>query len=371
MKVAVIGVGGSGSAALRFLSAAGHEVVGFERFSLGHAMGSSHGASRLIRRTYPDAFHTHLMEDAYRLWSDLEQECDEELLVKCGGITFGPPDDPKWMATRKALADAGIDHEILDRRESASRFPAIDIGKGALAIFQKDSGYLRANRCLEAQIRSARRQGAGIRESSPVVALEEKAGRVSVSTDGGTEAFDRVIVTAGPWMSRLLAPLGLPLRNALRQIVYLAVKGDPDLFRPGTLPVWIEHPSDFYGFPSDGLIDGIKIASHDAGHDFDPERPDRPAMEDALELVRDHALKRFPDLSGEILSSQSCLYTITPDERFIVDFASDSRRIVVCSGCSGHGFKFTVLLGKIVSEMAINGVRDAKLEPWSIRRFSS
>ncbi len=370
VKIAVIGIGGSGSAALRFLASAGHEATGFEQFGIGHAMGSSHGHSRLIRRTYPDPFHTRRMDLAYRLWAKLEEEHGSELFVRCGGITFGPPGDGTLENTRRSLVEAGIAHEILSREETAERFPAIDIGEGAVAVFQRDSGFLRADRCVSAQTELARTHGAEIRERSPVLAVEEKAGRVFVSTAGETEAFDAAVVTAGPWIGRLLAPLRLPLRTALRQVVYLGIARRPESFAPGSLPVWIEHPSDHYGFPADGMVDGVKIASHDAGIDFDPSRPDRPVMEEALSRVRDHAMKRFPDLSGEIVSSQSCLYTITPDERFIVDYAPGSRRIVICSGCSGHGFKFTVLLGKIAAEMATGVNREENSTHWGLDRFT-
>ncbi len=369
MKVAVIGVGGSGSAALRFLSASGHQAVGFEQFSPGHAMGSSHGYSRLIRRTYPDGFHTRRMDEAYQLWAELEREVGEELFVRCGGITFGPPGDPQLESTRRSLLEAGIDHSLFSREEASLRFPAIDIGSGSVAIFQRDAGFLRADRCLAVQVRSACERGAEVREHSQVLAIEEKCGRVFVSTGGGTEEFDSVIVTAGPWIGKLLKTLDLPVRTALRQVVYLAIGTGHENFVPGKLPVWIEHPSDFYGFPSDGIVSGVKVASHDAGFDFDPSMPGRPVMEEALEQVRRHALERFPGLSGEIVTSQSCLYTITPDERFIVDHASVSRRVVVCSGCSGHGFKFTVLLGKVAAEMATKGRTDPGNDPWGIRRF--
>lgn len=369
MKVAVIGIGGSGSAALRHLSAAGHEAVGFEQFGLGHAMGSSHGHSRLIRRTYPDAFHTRRMDDAYRLWMELEQEVGEELLVRCGGITFGPPEDAKLEATRRSLMEAGIDYEYLSRDETAERFPAIDIGRGSVAIFQRDSGFLRADRCLATQVEMAKSLGARIYEHTPVLAIEEKDGRVFVATQGDTEEFEAVIVTAGPWVGQLLKPLGLPVITALRQVIYLGIKGDPAHFCPDKLPVWIEHPSDYYGFPSDGIIAGVKVASHDAGYEFDPTRGDRPVMEEELERVRDHVMKRFPGLSDEVISSQSCLYTITPDERFIVDFVPASRRVVLCSGCSGHGFKFTALLGKVAADMATGEAMEGENEPWRLGRF--
>ena len=369
MKVAVIGVGGSGSAALRCLAKAGHEATGYEQFGLGHALGSSHGHSRLIRHAYPDAFHTRLMARAYPLWDELEQEHGDELFVRCGGITFGPAGDQTLESTRLELLAAGIDHEILSRDETSDRFPAIDIGAGATAIYQRDSGFLRASRCVLAQVAIATAHGATIREHSPVLRIEEKAGRMFVSTAGETESFDAVIVTAGPWLGKVLAPLRLPLRTALRQVVYHTIARRAEAFTPDRLPVWIEHPADFYGFPADGEVDGIKIASHNAGTDFDPGQPDRPLMHEPLHQVIEHAMMRFPDLSSEVVSSQSCLYTITPDERFILDFAPGSRRLVICSGCSGHGFKFTILLGEIAAAMATGSTRDPSPIAWRLDRF--
>lgn len=369
MKIAVIGVGGSGSAALRFLAREGHEAVGFERFVPGHVMGSSHGHSRIIRRTYPDVFHTRLMARAYELWDELEKESGEELFVRCGGITFGPAGDEAVEDTRRSLLEAGLEFDTLDRDESAARFPAIDIGAGATALFQAESGFLRATRCVLAQVRLAEACGAVVHANSPVLGIEEKEHGVLVSTEGATESFDAVVVTAGAWLGKLLAPLRLPLRSALRQVVYLATDGHAADFSPERLPVWIEHPSDHYGFPCDGEVPGIKIASHDGGMDFDPDRPDRPRMDGPLEDVVAHALKRFPGLSGQVVSAQSCLYTITPDERFIVDRAPGSRRIVVGSGCSGHGFKFTPLLGRLCADLATGQPRDPALEPWRIDRF--
>lgn len=370
MRIAVIGVGASGASTLRFIVAGGHEAVGYEQFSLGHAMGSSHGTSRLIRRTYPDAFHTRWMEEAYRLWAELESEAGEELFVRCGGLTFAVEGEPTLESTRTSLVEAGIAHRLLSRGEVAEEYPAIDIGVGASAIHQEDSGFLRADRCIAAQIASARAGGAEIREHSVVESIEERQGAVFVSTLEGTDRFDAAIVTAGPWVLRLLQVPGLIVRTELRQVVYLEVGGDPAAFSPGRLPVWIEHPADMYGFPEDGVAQGIKIASHHAGHVFDPTRGERPVMEEALEEVRLYAMKRFPGLSGRVLSARSCLYTITPDERFILDHVSASGRLVVCSGCSGHGFKFTVLLGRIAADMAVGGLWTKPTgNDWALRRF--
>lgn len=367
MKIAVIGIGGSGSAALRFLAREGHEAVGFEQFDLGHARGSSHGHSRIIRRTYPDAFHTRMMAHSYELWDELERDAGEELFVRCGGITFGPAEDPKVESTRTALEQAGLAYEVLSREETAHRFPALDIGGGSRALFQAESGFLRAGSCVMAQARLAKEHGAMVQERSPVRQIEELRDGVLISSDGATERFDAVIVTAGPWLGKLLAPLRLPLRTALRQVIYAGIARNTANFRPGKMPVWIEEPSEYYGFPSDGMVEGIKFASHDAGVDFDPDVEERPVLNDLIARAVEHLASRLPDTSGEVIAAQSCLYTITPDERFILDFAPGSKRVVLCSGCSGHGFKFTVLLGWLALRLA-TGEGTAPPE-WGIGRF--
>ncbi|RYD45643.1 MAG: FAD-dependent oxidoreductase, partial [Verrucomicrobiaceae bacterium] len=163
--------------------------------------------------------------------------------------------------------------------------------------------------------------------------------------------------------------LRLPLQVMLRQTIYLGLDGGEDRFAPGRFPVWIHHPSDHYGFPADGVLPGIKVAWHHGGPEFDPSSTDRPVMKDFAASVRDHAKRHMAWLTGEILSAKACLYTVTPDERFILDFVPGSRRQIVCSGCSGHGFKFSALLGELTVAMAREGRVPANAEPWSLARF--
>lgn len=418
MKIAIVGLGAAGAAALLEAARVGFEVVGFEQFEVGHELGSSHGASRLIRRTYPDVFHSRWMGPAYEAWARVEELTGEELFVKCGGLTFGPENDATLQATRDALVDCGIAHEVLSREAVAERFPAMDIGEGAVGIYQVDSGFLRADRCVRAQVEAARKLGAVVYEKSRVIGIEEAGGRVTVVADHGSmateealhkrdaairarlsqaglepsetnrllnemklvveqlngvgdrfaERFDAVVVTAGPWVGKLLPWLRLPLQVMLRQTIYLGVEGE-ERFAPGEFPVWIHHPTDHYGFPSDGVLRGIKVAWHHGGPEFDPSAPDRPVMEEFAVSVRDHARNHIAGLTGEILSAKACLYTVTPDERFILDFVPGSRRQIVCSGCSGHGFKFSALLGALTVAMARDGRVVAGAEPWEASRF--
>ena len=367
MKIAIVGLGAAGAAALLEAAASGCEAVGFEQFTIGHDLGSSHGTSRLIRRTYADAFHTRWMARAYEAWDRVEGITGETLFVRCSGLTFGPEDDHTISETREAMKACGIGHENMRREEVAERFQALDIGQAAIGIYQADSGFLKADRCVRSQIETAKVMGAVVHEGRKVLAIEEGGGDVFVSTDQGTERFDAVVVTAGPWIGRLLPKLNLPLRVVLRQTLYLAA--DEERFAPGRFPVWIHHPSDHYGFPSDGVMPGIKVASHHGGPDFDPTAADRPVMDELANGVRDHAMKHITGLSGVIVSAKACLYTLTPDERFILDFVPGSSRVIVCSGCSGHGFKFSALLGELAVEMARSCSRPNDTEPWGLGRF--
>lgn len=369
MKIAIVGLGAAGSATLLDAAEKGLEAVGFEQFAVGHDLGSSHGASRLIRRTYPDAFHSGWMAMAYEAWSRVESLTGEELFIKCGGLTFGPEEDTTLQATREALLSCGVSHEVLAREAVTERFPLLDIGEGAVGIYQVDSGFLRADRCVRSQVDAARKLGAVVHEGIEVIEIVEADGKVTVATSHGSESFDAVVVTAGPWLGKLLPWLRLPLQVVLRQTIYLGVDGAGERFAPGRFPVWIHHPTDHYGFPADGVLPGIKVACHHGGPEIDPSLPDRPVMDGLANSVRDHARKHIASLSGEIIAAKACLYTVTPDERFILDFVPGSQRQIVCSGCSGHGFKFSALLGELAVAMAREGQVPLVAAPWEIARF--
>src|SRR5919199_2672148 len=143
MRIAVLGLGGVGTAAARFLAAAGHEVVGLEQFRLDHDRGSSYGASRVIRKVYPDPLYAALMEAAYPLWEALERESGEELMVRCGGFFFGPEGHPEMTATEGALREVGVPYERWSAAEAARRLPQFRLQAEGYGIFEPQSGLLR------------------------------------------------------------------------------------------------------------------------------------------------------------------------------------------------------------------------------------
>src|SRR5437667_1284657 len=172
MRAAVIGAGGVGSAAARFLATAGHKVTVLEQFAVDHDRGSSYGQSRVIRRVYPDVFYTMLMEHSYRLWRELEAEAGESLLLETGGLFFGPAEHPEMRGAEAALREAGVPFEVWNARRTAERVVPLRMEAGEVAISQGDTGILRASRCVRANVRLARSHGAQVQENNMVAGFE-------------------------------------------------------------------------------------------------------------------------------------------------------------------------------------------------------
>lgn len=348
LKIAVVGVGAVGSAACRFLAEAGADVVGFERFTIGHGFGSSHGESRIIRYAYDDPDYTRLMGRAYPLWEELEQKAGGELFVRCGGLYFGPKDNAELNAVEGALAVNSVAHERLSAEQLAERYPAIHLEPHEEAIWQADAGFLRAGSVVKANARLASTAGAELRENAPIESLAELSG------------FDRVIVTAGAWTTRLLPERNLPLTVTRQQVTYLA--GELENY-----PVWIDAHSHWYGFPSDSRVPGVKLARHEAADIFDPTQLDRPTTRNDDDAAIAYAAQRFPTLQPDVTHSVSCLYTNTPDEDFL--YSQPDAKTLALSACSGHGFKFSVLMGRFAADWALTGTVPQELARFSERRF--
>jgi sarcosine oxidase len=370
MKVAVLGLGGVGTAAARFLAAEGHQVTGFEQYRLDHDRGSSFGGSRIIRRVYPDAVYAALMGAAYPLWAELERESGEKLFLRCGGFFFGPEGHPEMRATEQALQEVGVPYRRCAAAEAGERLPQFRLRPDEYGIFEPESGLLRASRCVLASARAARALGAALREETPVEALEPAAGGVRLRTGGGWEAFDRVVVAGGPWTGRLLAPwVRLPLSVTRQQYAHFAVTGDRAAFAPDRFPVWIDMAEHFYGFPEHDDAPGAKVALHRPGPALDPDSPDREPSEEADRPVREYLARRLPDLAGRVTYRKVCLYTLTPDEDFIIDRVPGAPGVVFVGGLSGHGFKFTVLLGRIAARLAADQDPGCDLRRFALSRF--
>jgi len=365
VEVAVVGAGLLGSAAARALAACGVPTLLFEQFALGHARGSSHGATRIFRYSYPDPCYVEMAVRAGEAWARLTADAGEELLVRTGGLDAGPGAED----CAKALAACGVAHAWLTDGEVRARFPGIAAGPGERMLFQPDSGVSLAGRTVAALQRLARRDGAAIRASTPVLGIEAGRDRVLLRTAAGEVTARAAVITAGPWAQSVLAgalPHAPRLTVTVQQVRYFAPR-DPAAVWP-TLIEWGPGGLVWYAVPAAGVAPGIKVAAHTPGPAVDPRGGPFTEIDPALEeeaagYVRD----RLPGLDPAGLAAETCLYTMTPDEDFVLDTAGP---LVVGGGCSGHAFKFGPLLGEFLADLALGRDIPVPRERFALHRPS-
>jgi len=375
-EVIVIGAGGVGSAAAYYLSKAGKQVLLLEQFELNHQNGSSYGHSRVIRYTYDNPVYVDLMRDAYPLWFEVQAEADEPLYVKTGGLDFGFPETDTFQRMKASLDASGLDYEHLSEAEIAQRYPQFSLEDGMEGLFHADSGLLRASRCVLAHTRLAQDRGATVMDQTPVLSVTPTAYGVEVRTDHERYTCDRIVLTAGSWAKGLLADQGidLPLKIMPCQLAFYQPENAAD-FEPGKFPVFFAHMNgDYgempYGIPHEDPSIGLKITTF---YGWDTvERPSdvdyTPSLE-WTERVRGFASQFIPAAAGPLLHTRRCLYTLTPDKHFVVDQHPSHPQVVIGAGFSGHGFKFTTLMGKMLADLAINGSTPHDTSLFKLARF--
>jgi monomeric sarcosine oxidase len=363
VEVAIVGAGLLGSATARALAARRVPVLLLEQFGLGHARGSSHGATRIFRYSYPDPCYAEMAVRAGEAWGRLAADAGEELLVRTGGLDAGPGAED----CARALAECGVTHSWLTGEQVKDRFAGIEAHPGERMLFQPDSGVCLAGRTVAALQRLARRDGAAIRAGTPVLGIEAGRDRVLLRTAAGGVTARVAVITAGPWAQGVLAgvlPQAPPLTVTVQQVRYFAPR-DPAAAWP-TLIEWGPEGLVWYAVPAAGDAPGVKVAAHIPGRPVDPRGGPFTEIDPALEqeaagYVRD----RLPGLDPAGLAAETCLYTMTPDEDFVLDTAGP---LVVGGGCSGHAFKFGPLLGEFLADLALGRDIPVSRERFALRR---
>lgn len=356
--VIVIGAGVMGSAAAYHLARDGWRTLLIERFEIGHTQGSSHGESRIFRFAYNNPDYARLAMQSYPHWRALEAASGERLLEVIGGLDIAhePSHYPDVDAVADALTQVGGRFERLDAAQIRARYPQWKLGDAATAVFSPDSGFLRATRCVQVMVEQAAKHGATVREREPVTAIH--AGRpVEVVTTAGRYRADKLIIAGGAWINDLIRFVGLqlPVQVEQEQVTYFTPLHSADAFRADRFPIFIHWRSPIvaYGFP---IIEkpGVKVGFHREKQVVHPDAPRIPrdgTTQQVLAYVRAH----LPDAAGAPFEPTACLYTTTPNEDFVIDFAPDFDNIVICSACSGHGFKFGAGIGRALADLIEHG----------------
>jgi sarcosine oxidase len=372
--VIVVGLGAMGSATAYQLAARGVRVLGLEQFDVPHALGSSHGSSRMIRLAYYEhADYVPLLRRAYTLWHQLEAECGRTIIHVTGGLYMGPPASPVVSGSLDAARRHGLSHETLDAAAVAKRFPQFHLPDDYRAMLDPDAGFVMPERAVGAYCDLAMRRGAELHGREPVLEWRADRAGVTVRTPRATYAAGHVVFCGGPWSGTLVRDLGVPLAVS-RQVQAWVWPRRPERFDLGRMPVWaIDLPDDSfpYGFPlhRDGAP-GLKLAFHGRGPTVDPDTVSRePAPEDELALRP--ILQRFlPDADGPLLSLRVCLYTNSPDHAFIVDRHPTVPNVTLACGFSGHGFKFASVMGAAIADLATTGASPLPVGFLGLGRFA-
>ena len=371
--VIVIGLGAHGSATAYQLARRGHRVLGLEAFARAHDLGSSGGLSRIIRLAYfehPD--YVPMLRAAWELWPHIEAEAGNQLMLTTGGLYCGRAGSGVLDGSLGSARQHGLPYQLLDAAEARRRFPALRLDDDMQALHEPLAGLLYPEKCIEAHLGLADRHGAELHFAERVSAWRRDGQGIAVTTEQATYSAERIVIAAGAWLPALAPELELPLTVERNPLFWFEPSaGEAHLLTPDRLPVWIVELDDehaFYGFPSlPGQ--GFKAARHHGGLRADPDALDRQVHPTDEAPVRRFLERYLPAGNGRRLRAQVCMYTNTPDFHFVVDFHPADERVLVLSPCSGHGFKFSSVIGSIAADLVTERTTSFEIGFMSLDRF--
>ncbi len=382
--VIVIGLGAAGAATTYQLAKKGSRVLGIDRFDPPHAFGSTHGDTRITRLAIGEgAQYSPLAIRSHEIWRDIEAETGADLLTQCGALYIAPINDDSVLhgragflgRTQEAAERYGIPYEQLDAAAVRARFPVFNMQAHERAIFEPSGGFVRPEACVRQQLLLAGASGAEIHRNETFLRYEvDGAGLVTVTTSAGSYTARKLVLSMGAWIGPSLSPELAPLFTVIRQVLcWFDVPGDIAAFAPKRCPVHIwglEGDHDIYGFPAvDGARGGVKVATEQYAETTTADAIERTVSAAETSAVYDRLVSRcFPAVSGTLVRSATCLYTVTPNFDFIIDTLPDQGQVMLVSPCSGHGFKHSAAIGESVASIVREETPRVSLEefrgPW-------
>jgi sarcosine oxidase len=370
-EVIVIGVGAMGSATVYHLARRGRKVLGLEHYNIPHEMGSSHGITRIIRLAYYEhPSYYPLLRRAYELWRELQQQAGEQLLFLTGSLDAGPPGSLVFEGSRQSCERYGLPHEVLSGAQVNQRFPGYRLPPETAAVFQPEGGFLTPERCIVAHVVLAQAQGAEVHAREPVLEWQPHDSGVSVRTEQAIYEADKLVVTAGAWVSKLV-PLLAGVAVPERQVLGWFQPARPDLFMPERFPVFnlLVEEGRYYGLPVYG-VPGFKVGRyHHLEETVDPDHMNRDCDARDEQVLRAVTQRYFPHGAGPTMGLRACMFTNTRDEHFILDRHPDYPQVILGSPCSGHGFKFSSVIGEILADLAEHGTTGHDLSMHRLARL--
>jgi len=366
----IIGAGAMGSAAAYWLSKY-QDVALVEQFDFLHDRGSSHGQSRVTRKTYRQDYFAEMMKTSYQLWDDIQTETQISVFQKTGGLDVGQQGNEDLAQTHNICEATELPYELLDYKELMNRHPAYCVDDDYYAIYQPDTGILNATKAVNMFQQRAARQGAQLQQHTPVTSIHPYENYIVVDTPQGSYRGKNLVITAGTWINMLLDQFDLQVQVDIWKLTFAYWRvTKPEYFSPERFPVFIHWAeNDDYGFPISERPGYVKIAPH--FNDLIDKTPEKdginPVNTTLLDHLSDFIGSTFQGVSTTPEFAETCLYTMTQDENFIIDSLPDHDNIIVAGGFSGHGFKFTPLIGKLIQQMVMHEDLSHDLSPFALK----
>lgn len=371
--VIVVGLGAMGSATLHQLAQRGQHVLGIEQFTPGHANGSSHGKSRIIREAYfEDPRYVPLVQRAYECWHALEAESGVTVFRQTGGLMLGAPGTEVVTGARRSAELHGLPHEVIDAAEVRRRYPAFRPAEHEIGVVEPRAGMLAPELAITTYVDLASRRGATVHTGEALVSWKRSGDGVQVTTTKGTYLTAKLVLTVGAWAGARYGELAIPFTVQRNVLHWFTPARNAAHFAPECFPIFIHEHGDgpaWYGFPDTG--DGVKLALHHHGEETDPDALRRTVRDDEVELVRTLMRRFMPDADGPLRASEPCMYTNVPDDHFVIDHHPDHASVIIASPCSGHGFKFSSALGEVLADMATGDPVAFDTSLFSLARFTT
>jgi len=368
--VVIVGLGAMGSSALFHLARRGLNVLGLDQFAPPHALGSSHGETRVIREAYFEhPIYVPLVQRAYELWTELERLSGEQLYLKTGGVMIGREDSTVLSGSIRSAQEHHLPFELLNSAQISDRFPALHPDPDMSGVLEPRAGILFPEKCIAAHLQLAKKLGAHLRTNEKIHDWSEDPTGMTVRTAHATYHTRKLIVAAGSWMPVLLAPFKR-LFQVERQVLLWFKALEPGLFTPDRFPIHLweyERDKMFYGFPD--LGSGVKIAFHHQGDLTNAVVADRNVRASDVSAMQIILERYLPEANGGFLRGAVCLYTNTPDGHFILDRHPEQPNTIIASPCSGHGFKFASAVGEVLADLAMDRPSLVDLDLFSFSRF--
>jgi len=360
-----------GTAATWQLASAGARVLCLDRFAPPHALGSSHGATRIIREAYFEhPLYVPLVRRSYTLWDDLASSATiPPLYALTGGAYIGPERSTLIRGVLASVSAHNIAHEVLDPGPLGERYPALRAAPGMIAVVEPRAGFLHVDAAICAMRRMALAAGAVFADASPIESFAVTADGVTARTARASYVAGRLVIAVGAWVRELVPQLA-GIFTVQRQVTtWCAALGAGVAPNEAPITIW-ELPSGqtFYTIPDEG--DGFKIGVHYGGELTTIAHVDRRVSPRETKIGRDLLATYIPPAAGPVRTASVCLYTNTPDLHFVIDWLPGTHeRVLLLSPCSGHGFKFAPAIGEIAAQLIHRGTCDFDVTPFALARL--